>query len=89
MDLIARKFGVRTLTGDHDGAACGIHLDGVLIGGFERQKEQRPQHFDHVIVGVIVVVKQDDVEQRLETLGVVSSGFWSSRWGLATIQMVE
>ena len=42
----------------------------MLIGGFERQKEQRAQHFDDVIVGVIVVVEQDDVIERLKTLGV-------------------
>ena len=81
MDLVAREFGVRPLTGDHDGAAFDVYLDSVLIGGFERQKEQRAKHLDDVIVGVIVVVKQDDVIERFEALGVLGSGFWSSCGG--------
>jgi len=81
MDLIAREFGVRTLTGDHNSTAFSIHLDGVLIGGFKGQKEERSQHFDDVVVRMVVVVQQNDMEQRLQTLGVVGSGFWSSRGG--------
>ena len=57
MDLIAREFGVRTLTSDYDGAASGVHLDGVLISGFEGQEEERSQHFNHVVVGVVVIIE--------------------------------
>jgi len=81
MNLVACEFGLRTLAGDHDGAALGVDLDSVLVGGFERQEEQRPQHFDHVIIRVIVVVEQDDVIERFEALGVLGSGFWSSGGG--------
>ena len=81
MDLIAREFSVRPLTGDYDGAAFGVHLDGVLIGGFEGQKEECSQHFDYVIVGMVVVVEQNDVEQLLEALGIAGSGFWISGGG--------
>jgi hypothetical protein len=81
MDLIAREFGVRPLTGNHDGAPLGVYFDGMMIGGFKRQKEQCAEHFDDVIVGVIVVVKQDDVVERFEALGVTGSGFWSSSGG--------
>ena len=81
MDLVAREFGMRTLASDHDGAAFGVDLDGVLIGGFDGQEKQGAQHFDDVVIGVIVVVQQDDVVERLEALGVLSTGFWNSRGG--------
>jgi hypothetical protein len=78
MDLVACEFGVRSLAGDDDGAAFGVDFDGVLIGGFERQEEERSEHFNNVVIGVVVIIEQDDVVERLETLGVVRSGFWRS-----------
>ena len=81
MYLIAREFGMRALTRDHNRAALGIHFDGVMISGFERQKEERAQHFDHVVVGMLIVVEQDYMEERLKTLSVVSSGLRSSGGG--------
>src|SRR5665213_4163187 len=54
VNLVARVFGLRTLAGDHDSAALSVYLDGMLVGSFERQEKQRPQHFDHVIIGVTV-----------------------------------
>lgn len=79
MDLIARVFGLRALTRDDDCAPGGIHLHRVLIGGFYRQEEQRTQHFHHVIVGVLVVIEQDDMVERREAFAFGSSGFRSSR----------
>ena len=78
MDLIPRVFGLWALTRDDDRAPRGIHLHGVLIGGFERQEEQRAQHFHHVIVGVLVVIEQDDVVEGREAFAFESSGFRSS-----------
>ncbi len=78
MNLIARVFGLRALTRDDNRAPGGIHLHGVLIGGFERQEEQRSQHFHHVIVGVLVVIEQDDVVKGCEAFAFESSGFRNS-----------
>ena len=78
MDLIARVFGLWALTCDDDSAPRGIHLHSVLIGGFERQEEQRSQHLDDVIVGVLVVIQQDDVVERREAFAFESSCFRSS-----------
>jgi hypothetical protein len=79
MDLVARVFSLRALTGDHNGAPRGIHLDRVLIGGFNRQEEQRTKHLHHVIVGVQVVIEQDDMVERGEAFAFGSSAFRSSR----------
>ena len=89
MDLVARVFGLRALTRDDNRAPCGIHLHSVLIGGFERQEEERAQHFHHVIVGVLVVVKQDDVVERREAFAFGSSRFRSGRgdWQLSNGRM--
>jgi len=78
MDLIARIFGLRALTRDDNRAPGGIHFHSVLIGGFDRQEEQRTQHFHHVIVGVLVVIEQDDVVEGREAFAFESSGFWTS-----------
>ena len=78
MDLVARVFGLRALTRYNDRAPGGIHLHSVLIGGFERQKEQRSQHFHHVIVGVLIVIEQDNVVEGREAFAFKSSGFRSS-----------
>jgi hypothetical protein len=77
MNLIACVFGLRALTRDDDRAAGGIHLNSVLIGGFDRQEEQRAQHFHHVIVGVLVIIQQDDVVKGCEAFAFESSGFRS------------
>src|SRR5579864_7382191 len=79
MDLIARVFGLRTLTCDDNRAPRSIYLHSVLIGGFERQEEQRTQHLDDVIVGVLVVIEEDNIVERREAFAFESSGFRSSR----------
>ena len=81
VDLVAGEFGLRELAGDDDGASTGIHLDGMLIRGFEREAEQRPQHFYHVIVGMLVVIEQDDVVEWREAFGFGSSGVRSGDRG--------
>jgi hypothetical protein len=78
MDLVARVFGLRELTRDDDRAPRRIYLHGVLISGFEGQEKERAQHFDHVIVGVLVVIEQDDVVEGREAFAFESSGFRSS-----------
>ena len=78
MDLVARVFGLRALTRNDNRAPRRIHLHSVLVGGFKRQKEQRAQHLDHVIVGVLVVIEQDDVVEGREAFAFESSGFRSS-----------
>jgi len=75
VDLIASVFGVGTLAGDHDGAPLCVHLHGMLIGGFERQEEERSQHFHHVVVGVVIVIEQDDVKERFEAFALGGSDF--------------
>ena len=78
MDLVARVFGLRALARDDNRAPGGIHLHSVLIGGFERQEEQRSQHLDDVIVGVLVVIEQYDVVEGREAFAFRGSGFRSS-----------
>jgi len=89
MDLVPPVFGLWALTCHDDRAPRGIHLHRVLIRGFYRQEEQRAQHFHYIIVGVLVVIEQDDVVERREAFGFESSGFRSSRgdWQLSNGRM--
>ena len=63
MNLIASELGLFALAGHDDGAAGGIDFDRVLERGFGRDAKNRGQHFDHVIVGVVVVVQKHHVEK--------------------------
>ena len=74
MDLIAGEFRLRELTGNHNRSALGIYLDRMLIGGFERQEKQGTQHFNYVVIGMFVVIEQDDVVERKETFGFRGPG---------------
>jgi hypothetical protein len=38
----------------------------MLIGRFYRQEKQGPQHLHHIIIGVLVVIEQDDVVEGRE-----------------------
>src|SRR5579863_2548751 len=64
VDLIPGKFGLRKFTGDENRAAHGIHLLCVMQSLLGGEDEDLLQHFDHVVVGVIVVVDQDYVVER-------------------------
>lgn len=44
--------------------ATGINFHCHLEGGFTSMPEKLHQHFDHVFIGVIVVIPQDDVKAR-------------------------
>ena len=63
VNLVAREFSRRALAGDDDGTAGGIHLDRVLQSGFRGQEKEFLQHLDDIVIGVLVVVKQDDMEK--------------------------
>jgi len=45
----------------------------------DRQKEQRPQHFHYVIVGMLVIVEENDVKERREAFAFESASFRSGR----------
>jgi hypothetical protein len=89
VDLIPRVFGLRALTRDDNRAPSGIHLHSMLICGFDREEEQRTQHFHDVIVGVLVVIEQDDMVERREAFAFGGSGFRSSGgdWQLSNGRM--
>ena len=79
MDLVARVFGLRPFTRDHHRATRRIHLHCVLISSLDRQEEQSAQHFHDVIVGVLIVIEQDDMVKRRAQLAFKSSSFRSGR----------
>ena len=39
-----------------------VDLHGVMEGDLDREAEDRAQHLDHVVVGVLVVIEQHDVD---------------------------
>jgi hypothetical protein len=60
--LVTREFGERPFAGDYYGSAGGIDLDGMLKRSLGGESEQFLEHFDHVFVGVFVVVEQNYVK---------------------------
>lgn len=79
MDLIAGVFGLAEFAGDEDGAAGAVYFFGVPVGLVEGENEDLLQHFDDVIVGVIVVIEEDDPVQRDELFPFEDFGFWRQR----------
>ena len=73
MNLIAAEFGLIAFASHDYGAARGVHLDRMAIGDLGRHHKDLAEHFDDVIVGVVVVVEQDDVEQRSQLLFIFGS----------------
>src|ERR1051326_7733069 len=64
MNLVAREFRLRQLTSDQHGAPAGINFLRMPIGLIERKDKNLLQHFDHVVIGVVVVIEQYDAIER-------------------------
>jgi hypothetical protein len=78
LNLIAAELGLIAFASHDDGAAGGVDFDRVAISDLGRHHEYLAEHFDDVIVGVIVVIEQDDVEQRrqLSFIARFAGGAW-------------
>src|ERR1700733_1551332 len=77
VNLVARKLGLGQLAGDDDGPSGCIHFDGVLEGDILGHQEELLQHFDYVVVGMLIVVEENDVIQGrmfLELLPFLGGG---------------
>src|SRR5690606_22776062 len=61
VDLVALQLGKLAVGGGDDRAALGVHLAGELEGQRRRAGKQVAQHPDDVLVGVVVVVEEDDI----------------------------
>src|ERR1039457_4415944 len=57
--LVAGEFGLAQLAGDEHGASGAIHFLGVAVGLVEGEDEDFLEHFDDVIIGMIVVIEED------------------------------
>src|ERR1035437_548943 len=68
VDLVASEFGLAQFAGNEHGASGAVHLFGVPVGLVEREDEDFLQHFDHVVIRVIVVVQKNDAIQRDQVL---------------------
>jgi hypothetical protein len=64
VDLVSGVFRFGKFADDEGRAADGIDFLCVAEGLFEAEKEDLLQHFDHVVVAVIVIVEQDDAIER-------------------------
>ena len=51
------------LAGHHDGATGRVNLFRMAECYFRGHEENRPQHFDHIVIGMLVVVEQHHVVQ--------------------------
>lgn len=77
VDLIPLEFGPLQGGGDEDGAPALVHLAGMRHAFFGIEAEDGAQHADDVFVGMVVVVKQDDVVERREPgFGLVVGGLF-------------
>lgn len=64
LDLVAREFGLGQFAGDQDRSACRVDLLRVPQRLLRREYENLLEHFDHVIVCVIVVVQKHHAVER-------------------------
>jgi hypothetical protein len=62
MNLVAGELCLRLLAGDNDGFSGSVDLNGVPERCLFGEHKQRLKHFDYVLVGVFVVVKQNDMK---------------------------
>jgi len=78
VNLIAGEFSLGLFAGYKDGAAGGVDFNGVAksLGG--RNEEEPSQHFDDVNVSVMIVIKEDDVEEGVVGLIDVFQRFFES-----------
>src|SRR5579862_8302236 len=60
VNLVASELGLRLLARNNDSAAATVDFLGVPESLLERKDEEHLQHFDHVVVTVIVIVEQDN-----------------------------
>ena len=74
MDLVPLQLGVLHGRREHDDAPLVVNLLGELPAPLRRMPEELAEHDDHVLVGVIVVVPENDVVPRLPA-GPVVGGF--------------
>ena len=74
VDLVPLQLGVLHGGREHDDSALVVDLLGELPAPLRRMPEELAEHDDHVLVGVIVVVPENDVIPRLPT-GPVVGGF--------------
>jgi len=56
VDLVAGKLGLFQPTGNQDGPTGEVNFYGVLVGLLPGKAKNLLQHFDNIIVAVIVVV---------------------------------
>jgi hypothetical protein len=57
MYLIARKFGFTKLARYQSRSTARVYLFGMPVGLIERENEDFLQHFDYIVVGVVIVVE--------------------------------
>ncbi len=57
MDLALAELGFRQLARDQHRAPAPVHFFGVTVSLVEREDENMLEHFDDVVVGMIVVVE--------------------------------
>jgi hypothetical protein len=63
LNLVPGKFRLRELAGNDNCSAGRVYLNGVLKGEMLWKNKQFPQHLDDVIVGMFVVIEQNDMIQ--------------------------
>ncbi len=81
MNLVPRILGFGQFAGDQGSAACRIHLLGVPKRLLRREDENLLEHFDYVVVGMIVVIEEDNLVKRPVPFlpGILSSDVNSRR----------
>jgi len=68
LDLVPAELGLFAFAGHNDRAANGIDLNSAPERRFSREKKYLREHFDYVVVGMVVIIEQHDVEQRRKFL---------------------
>ena len=75
MHLISLELGFFQFAGNENGCALRIDFHRVPKGGALRHSEDLLEHLNDVVVGVILVVEQDHVIERLDPAGGIVFDF--------------
>ena len=74
MNLVSLEFSVLLSRGQHHNPALEINLLRQQVARFGRMTKELPEHADHILIRVIVVVPENDMVTRLSLWTADCSG---------------
>src|SRR5262249_12519204 len=79
MNLVTGEFRLGKFAGDENGAARAVDFLGMTVRLVKAEDKNLLEHFDHIIICMVVVVEQNDAVQRRLLLAFDDLGFRCNR----------